>query len=138
MIKSLAYKFYKPIKYKRYNWQNIRFNKKLKKFKFANKALILGNGPSLNNLLLMNKLNLESYDLFVSNYFYKAPNYLEMNITGYFVMDPLPYTSIDECILIMENALINKSIKYLVIHKTVFVELRRINYPLDLKIIPFD
>ncbi len=138
MIKLLAYKFYKSVKYKSHNWQNIRFNKKLKKFKFSSNSLVLGNGPSLSNLLLLHKFNFESYDLFVSNYFYKSPNYLEMNIVGYFIMDPLPCTNINDSITIIENALLNKSLKYLVIHKTVFTELRRIKYTLDSKIIPFD
>lgn len=132
MIKKQLYKLKKRLlrhsKTKATNAKNHEFVKIVSEL-FANRseyAAVLGNGTSINEIDLT---LFKNTDLFVSNYFFKHPDYEKLNIKLYFILDPFrPQMSAEEYNewynTFFSGAFRNKSLSRCIIHHTVYDFLR--------------
>lgn len=132
MIKKQLYKLKKrllqPSKTKATNAKNHEFVKIVGEL-FLNRskyAAVLGNGTSINEIDLT---LFKNTDLFVSNYFFKHPDYEKLNIKLYFILDPFrPQMSAEEYSewynTFFSGAFRNKSLSRCIIHHTVYDFLR--------------
>lgn len=147
VIKRILYKLKKillqPAKIKETNAKNNEFVKIVGELlqKRSKYAAVLGNGTSINEIDLT---LFKRTDLFVSNYFFKHPDYEKLNIKLYFILDPLrPQMSAEDYSewynTFFAGAFRNKNLNRCIIHQTVY-DFLRVNtnliskYP---KVIPY-
>jgi len=126
-LKRILISLIKQSKYKKINSKTSkRIQKTYECHGYRKFALVVGNGPSVN---LFELSSFDNADLYVCNHFYKHPQYLNLNIFGYFMLDP--YSSISglqESIDILKNALKNLNVKFFIIHGSLFQHSMEIQY----------